>query len=288
MAGDLAAAEHWTDRVHQHLYLVQHVVNELAARFPRHIDRGDLWSAGALGLVEAAQRYDETMETPFPRYAVLRIRGAMIDSSRTRDWATRSLRRIMRAARDAAAQFEDRQARPPTTAELAGLLGVEVSELERRQAAAAQSVLLHLDRTDGDEDGGGSLSDKLREDDPDWQPEEALERRELVGTLHTAVAHLPSPQREVVERSYFRGELLREIAASLGLTEARVSQIRSEALAAMRSYFATGYHGVPAVPHGTPGVRSRAAYVAALAAGSTWRSRLEAADQAMSVAVSGA
>ena len=72
-----------------HLGLVQHIVSSLSSRYPRHVDRNDLWNAGALGLVEASKRYDETVGIPFARYAAIRVRGAIIDSTRSRDWATR-------------------------------------------------------------------------------------------------------------------------------------------------------------------------------------------------------
>ena len=83
-------------------------------------------------------------------------------------------------------------------------------------------------------------------------------------------------QREVVERYFFGGEYLRDIAHSLGVTEARVSQIRAEALNAVRAYFGSAFEAVPEVPASAPGVRSRAAYVSAVSAQSTWRSRIDA------------
>ena len=79
--------------VKRHLYLVDEVVGRLAAGFPRHVDRDDLWSAGALGLVDAAARYDARTEVPFVSYATVRIRGSAIDSTRRRDWTARSVRR---------------------------------------------------------------------------------------------------------------------------------------------------------------------------------------------------
>ena len=273
-ATDLSAAN---SLVEEHLYLVQHVVNSLASRFPRHVDRGELWSAGAHGLVDASRRYDPDAGIPFPRYATIRIRGAILDSTRTRDWATRSLRREMRSVRDAEAAFSETHGRTPDSAELAASLGMTTEKLAAHQAAAATANLLHLDHSvAGGEDGDATLAERLEERDANVLPEESLEQMELIGTARSAVDHLPEVQREVVQRYYFGGELLRDIADSLGVTEARVSQIRSEALLAMRAYFGTAFEGVPGVTANAPGLSRRASYVADVSASTTWRSRLDA------------
>ena len=83
--------------VEQHLPLVKHVVLQVATHFPRHVDRQELARAGALGLVEAAQRYDSDRGVPFERFAARRIRGAILDSVRSVDWAPRSVRALGRA-----------------------------------------------------------------------------------------------------------------------------------------------------------------------------------------------
>jgi RNA polymerase sigma factor for flagellar operon FliA len=263
----------------EHLYLVQHIVNQVSSRFPRHIDRQELWNAGAYGLVDASRRYDPSSGIPFARYAAIRIRGAIIDSTRSRDWATRGLRRDLREVKVAAEAFETVHGREPTVAELATSLGVSVQEVEARRAAATRSTLLHLDQPmgQGDEEEM-TLGERLPDPEPDSNPDEVVEGRELVGTLRTAIGFLPDPQREVVRRYYLNGELLRDIAESMNVTEARVSQIRGEALNAMRAYFANSFDGVAEVDEEAPGRRRRAAFVAAITANSTWRTRLEAAQ----------
>lgn len=275
------AAPEPNELVESHLYLVQHVVNQLATRYPRHVDRQELWSAGAAGLVDASRRYDPSTGVPFARYATIRIRGAIVDSTRTRDWATRRLRRDLRAMADETQQFEERHGRMPSDRELAGALGVDVTEVGERKAAALRATLLHLDQPLPFPGAGeATLGESIADRDSERLPDRALERQELEGTLRMALEMLPPVQREVVHRYFFGDELLQEIAESLGVTEARVSQIRSEALNAVRAYFATTYDEVPAVPAGAPGVRQRAAYVAAMNAQGTWRSRMQAGTPA--------
>lgn len=259
-----------------HLELVQHVVNQVSVRYPRHVDRQELWNAGARGLVEAANRYRPEMGVPFPKYAMARIRGAIIDSTRDRDWAARALRRSARDLRRAEERFEERHGRTARDEELAAELGIGLEELRELRASVERATLLHLDHAYEDEEG--SLAQQIQETSYEALPEEALERRELYGTLRTAVRNLPPTQRMVIERYYLGGEMLRDIAESLGVTEARVSQICSEAINALRAYLGTLYEGVPEVPENAPGKRSRAAFFGLLATNSTWRDRLEAAD----------
>lgn len=254
--------------------LVGHIVSEVSARYPRHVDRSELWNAGALGLVEASRRYDPDSGIPFARYAAIRIRGAIIDSTRTRDWASRSVRRRLREIHEAQTGVEEQEGRPATSGEVAKFLGISEDELNARQAHATTSTLLHLDQpSEGEET---PLVERVEEQTTTLLPEAALEQRELRGSLVDAVRYLPPVQAEVISRYYLEGELLQDIADDLGLTEARVSQIRSEALMAMRSFFATQYEGVESAPESAPGKRARAAYVSRMAEHSNWRTRLDA------------
>lgn len=260
----------------EHLDLVQQIVNQVAMRYPRHVDRNELWSAGATGLVEASRSYDPDTGIPFPRYASIRIRGSIIDSTRKRDWAVRSLRRRMREMHEAEDRFEVAEGRKPTDDELANLLNVTTAELHQQRSASLTSSLLHLDQEDPER---VSLGERIEERSPERIPEEMIAKREIVGTMHMAIDKLPELQREVVERYYLKGEMLQTIASSLGVTEARVSQIRAEAVNAMRSYFTTLYDGVEEVPADAPGRRGRAAYLATVSTHGTWRERLEAVDR---------
>lgn len=276
--------------VQQHLYLIQHVVNDMSARFPRHVERQELWNAGALGLVEAAQRFDPAAGIPFARFAAMRVRGAILDSTRSRDWASRSVRREARELDAADEELQRRLGRQPTTGELAEALGVDAHEVETRRAAAERACLLHLDHpTSSDEDHEpATLGELIRELEIERLPDQALEHRELIGTLRSGVAHLPERLREVLERYYYRGEYLRDIAASLEVTEARISQLRGEAVTALRAYFAHLFDDEsgtgPSRPASTP---RRDAYVAEAAQATNWRARLEAAERSAPVRAPG-
>jgi len=254
------------------LDLVGLIVGEVSARFPRHVDRSELWNAGALGLVEASRRYDPASGVPFARFAAIRIRGAILDSTRTRDWASRSVRRRAREVARGVQALEQAGGRSPSQSELAAFIGITLEELHRRQAEVAYSSLLHLDMP---ADGGDSpLHEAIEDDGAGTQPERCFEMKEMSATLRDALEHLLSPQREVLVRYYLNGEMLQDIAADFDLTEARVSQIRAEGLLSIRAFFSTQYEGVEEVPTGAPGRRSRAAYLERMEKESSWRTRV--------------
>ncbi len=262
--------------VEDHIDLVQHVVNQVAMRYPRHVDRDELWNAGALGLVEAARRFRPDTGVPFARYAQVRIRGAIIDSTRDRDWAGRALRRDMRSIREAEEELAIELGTTPSDDLLAERLGMSLETLRARRSASVTAAVLHLDHAGPEQD---PLTDMVVESDPGILPEDSLEERELVGTLRTAIKHLPEPQREVIERYYLGGEPIQAIAESMNVTQARISQISSEAVNALRTYLGELYEGVPEVAPDAPGKRKRASYLGLVATATTWRERLAAADQ---------
>jgi RNA polymerase sigma factor for flagellar operon FliA len=262
--------------VRQNLGLVGKAVSQVSARYPRHVDREELWNAGALGLVEAARRYDPDAGIPFARYAMIRIRGAIIDSTPARDWASRSVRRKARELDQVTSDLRNQEGKHPDRTSLAAALGVSVGELDKIQARSAASMLLYLDH---DQDGEGpTLRDSIVDPDMTTAPELALEHREMLGTLRVAIDHLTGVHREVVQRYYLDGELLQDIADDLQVTQARVSQIRSEALTSLRAYFGTMYDATPDVDDSAPGKRARASYLAEASSNNDWRTRLDAAD----------
>lgn len=264
------------DLVEANLRLVDHVVGQMAASYPRHVDRDELRSAGILGLVDAARRFDAEGGSPFAPYAMIRIRGAIIDSIRGRDWATRSVRRRQREQRAAGERFAQERGRQPSREELAAFMGVSEERIEATRADARAAQMVWLDRPLGRD--GGTVGTEVPEADADFLPQKHLEEKELHGTLHTAIELLPEVQRDVLRRTYFGGEILRDVAVTYGVTEARISQIRNEAIASMRAYFASSWGRVDEdarVPE--RGTRNRTSFVHRMQDETTWRQRLDAA-----------
>lgn len=261
-----------------HLPLVRHIVFQVAVRFPRHVDREELVRAGTLGLVEAAHRYSEARGVPFNRFAAQRIRGAILDGVRSADWAPRSVRTLARTVDAATHRLTGALGRVPNRVELARAVGVPVEELARLEVRIDRATLLGLDHPVGEaEEELVTLGESICGEGPDAV--ELLERRELHAYLRAAVRHLPERHRLVVVGYFLEDRSSTELAALLGVTVSRISQIRSEALRLLREVIADQYDGeVPALPvegH-DPVARRRAARASAVAASATWRERLAA------------
>lgn len=265
--------------VEAHLPLVKHVVLQVAGHFPRHVDRQELARAGALGLVEAAQRFDPARGVPFDRFAARRIRGAILDAVRAVDWAPRSVRALGRALEIAEQDLANENGSAPSNGEVAKAMGISESDLANVRDRVFRSVVLALEHsvTSGDDGERLSLGDVLA-DRTVAEPDEDLESRELLGYLRDAVQLLPERHRVVIVGYFLEGQTSAQLAELLDVTESRISQVRSEALALLRDGIEAQY--APAAPVVVSGSgrsdRRRASYASAIGEASAWRERLVA------------
>jgi RNA polymerase sigma factor for flagellar operon FliA len=215
--------------VSANLALVGHLARETASRLPRHLDADDLYGAGALALVQAARSFDESLGVPFIRFAATRVRGAMIDQMRQRDWATRSIRSRARAIAGVTEELTRALHRVPAEAEVAAASGMTEQEVRQVLAGTDRASLLSLDPLTADEAGIGA---NLVDVGP--RPDEALIAAERIGYLRDAIAELPERVRLVVIGYYMENRQLAEIATELGVTQSRASQLRAEGLSLLR------------------------------------------------------
>jgi RNA polymerase sigma factor for flagellar operon FliA len=259
-----------------HLALVGHIARETAARLPRHLDTDDLLGAGALALVQAAHAFDPTLGVPFARFASTRIRGAMIDQMRQRDWATRSVRSRGRALATVHEQLTTALHRTPSEAELAAASGMTEAEVRAVREGTDRAVLLSLDPLHEDDEG---LAATLQDAAP--PPDEALVAAERMGYVRDAIAELPERTRKVVSGYYLDHRPLLELADELGVTQSRASQLRSEGLELLREALTTllgddarAGAGAQSEPDGLR-ARRRSAYVSAVAQRSGVRDRAD-------------
>lgn len=263
-----------TRLIEANLPLVKHIVFQVAVHFPRHVDREDLARAGALGLVEAARRYDESRGVPFDRFAAQRIRGAILDAVRAADWAPRSVRTLARKLESVEQRLASELGRLPSPAEMAAELGMSRSELDHLQARLFRSVVLALEHDvidDTDEDL--TLVDVIS-DRSAVEPLEELETRELHAYLRDAVGLLPERHRLVVVGYFLEGRTSQDLARFLGVTESRVSQLRSEALTMLKEGIEAQYSNrIPEPPVGRV-ARRKAGYATAISGASEWKDRL--------------
>jgi RNA polymerase sigma factor for flagellar operon FliA len=209
-----------------HTPLVKYLAHRIGSRLAGQIDFDDLVGDGLLGLMEAVDRYDPAHNVRFKTYAESRIRGSILDGVRGRDWAPRSLRRAARKLETAISEVERRTCRAATEEEIAEELGLTMPEL---QELYVQARGIRLGALPASEEEGREPADHGI--DPLEKVEEQ-ERREL---LVEEIDELPERERLVLSLYYERSLTLKEIGEILDVTESRVCQIHTRALARLRA-----------------------------------------------------
>jgi RNA polymerase sigma factor for flagellar operon FliA len=193
-------------------------------RLPAHVQREDLASAGALALVQAARSFDPDRGVPFTNYAAMRIRGAIIDELRSADWMTRGARQKTRAVREFEDMLTPILGRCPTDAEIADASGTEI-ETVRSIRSLPESQMVSIEANAG---LAATLADSTA------SPEERVLVNEKLRVLTVAVNELPEKLRVVIQGVFFEGRPVADIASELGVTESRISQLRTQALGLLR------------------------------------------------------
>lgn len=211
-----------------YLPLVKLVAGRLAISLPNHVDRDDLLSSGFFGLLDAIDRYDIERKNKFETYAGIRIRGAMLDYLRAKDWIPVAVRQRIRRYEQAVFELENRLGRAATDEELAEAMDMSVKELVALEGQISVATVIPLD-------------DYLRADAPLTSapgPSDRMEREELRETLAAAIERLPEKEKKVVALYYYEELTLKEISLLLDLSEARISQLHTKAIFRMRGYLA--------------------------------------------------
>jgi RNA polymerase sigma factor for flagellar operon FliA len=251
------------------LPIVAHIVRETMARVPSYVDRDALQSAGAAALVAASRAYDPERGVPFERYAATRIRGAIVDELRATDWAPRSVRRRSREVEEARSTLTVSGGGRPDDAAVAQALGVSVDDVVRTDSDVVRASVLPLE-------AGPDATYLENLCAPGQGPEGSVMDAERLEYLADAIAELPDRLAAVVRGYFLEERPMAELAAELGVTDSRISQLRAEALVLLRDALTTALDPHLVQPHPKPdgvAARRRAAYATAVAARHDARTR---------------
>jgi RNA polymerase sigma factor for flagellar operon FliA len=223
--------------VTQYAPLVKRIAYHLMAKLPASVQVEDLVQNGMLGLLDAIGRFEEGQGAQFETYAVQRIRGAMLDGLRENDWLPRAVRREMRRVEQTIQQLEHLNGRTPTEGELAEALGMPLEDYQRLlQDARGHQLIFLEDLTGGDDE---SYADRnLAGTEPD--PLTALEDADMRQALIKAIENLPEREKLMMALYYDEDLNLREIGEVLGVTESRVCQLHTQAIARLRAAVVDG------------------------------------------------
>lgn len=218
----------------EHLGLVYHVARQLCRAKQMDVELDELVSAGTIGLIEAFNNFDATRGLAFSTFAAPRIRGAMLDELRRQDHVPRSVRRRAREVTAATETLTRRLGRSPDQSQLAAAMGVDLPTLSRWQAESDHGRFIPLERTAESTPSGSRipLEHLIAADGSDV--EDQLTLTQEVALLRDALMDLPDAERNVLSLYYFEELKLSDIAAILGVSESRVSQIRGKAVSRLR------------------------------------------------------
>jgi RNA polymerase sigma factor for flagellar operon FliA len=212
-----------------HLPLVKAIAIRVHENLPVHVDLDDLIHAGVMGLFDAVTKYDGTKNVVFHSYAKHRIKGAILDSLREMDWASRDLRRRQKQVESASRDLAGKLGRNPNDLEVADQLGVGLEKWRRMQLEMRTVGLVSATPNPDME------NDRPQEfpATPEYQPDRMCERRQRQTTLARAIGTLPERYQKVVFLYYTNDMTMKEIGDLLGVNESRVSQIHKIALKKM-------------------------------------------------------
>jgi len=221
----------------EHVGLVRYIVGRVAIRLPDSVEREDLESAGIVGLIKAADRFEPRRGVKFATYASSVIRGEVMELLRARDWAPRSVRRRYRELEQTVAGLQRQLGRQPTEEEICRALGVSAEDYRQLLAATSSLAVASLEELMETDETLEPEEDDLPGEPQSWgeDPAAIVDRDALQGLLARAVDQLPERDRVVIGL-YYQDELtLREIGEVLDVTESRVCQIHTQAIARLRA-----------------------------------------------------
>jgi RNA polymerase sigma factor for flagellar operon FliA len=219
----------------EHLPQVRLIARRIHERLPESVNLDDLISTGAVGLIHAIDRFDPSLNIKLRTYAEYKIRGAILDSLRGLDWAPRQQRKRAKLIERAISHAEQRLHRCPDEAEIAEELKLTIEEYHEWLVEIRGLNLGSLESASADEGDNRDLLSYISDDEESW-PSRLLERSELQKLLAEAIGKMPAIEKTVLSLYYYEELTLREISKVVHLHESRISQLKTQAIARLRSY----------------------------------------------------
>ena len=225
--------ERQNDYAKQYAPLVRRIAHQMIAKLPANVELDDMIQAGMIGLMDAVNRFEETHGTQFEVYAASRIRGSMLDELRAGDWLPRSARKSQRDIENAIHRLEQRLKRAPVEAEIAKEMELSVGQYQETLNDARGAQLLYFEDLGGSDDDDDYLERHVA--DAGGDPSEILRDKRFRTALVGAIEELPEREKQLMSMYYEQDMNLREIGSVMGVTESRVCQLHSQAVARLRS-----------------------------------------------------
>ncbi len=227
--------ENRTQLIHDHLYLVDIIARRMVTQVPSFMNKDDIKSAGMLGLLDAANKFDPDKNILFKTFAEYRIRGAILDEMRKLDWFSRSLRDKQQRIGKTISDLELELGRDPEDHEVAKAMDLSVDEYYSMVSEVSHLGCVSLNETLDQSEEGRSFLDSLTDDRPHISPGARIEEQQLTKTIAAVLGQLSEKERLVISLYYYEELTQKEIAEVLELSEGRVSQLHSQALIKLKT-----------------------------------------------------
>jgi RNA polymerase sigma factor for flagellar operon FliA len=219
--------------LNKHAVLVKKLAYQLKAKLPPSVELDDLVQAGMMGLLDAVNRYEDTHGAQFETYAAQRIRGSMLDELRSADWLPRSIRKNMRDVEAAISQLEQQLGQPPTEGDVAKKLNLSLADYYDMLGDCSGHQLVYYEDFH-DSEGGEHFLDRFHSDDAS-DPIKGLLASDFRDALIIAINVLPEREKLLLGLYYEQELNLKEIGAVMNVSESRVCQLHSQAVARLRA-----------------------------------------------------
>lgn len=221
--------------IRDHLYLVDILVGRMVTQVPAFMNRDDMKSAGMLGLLDAANKFDASKNILFKTFAEYRIRGAILDEMRKLDWFSRSLRDKQNRIGKTIVSLELKLGRDPEDHEVAKAMDLSIDEYRSILGEVSHLGCVSLNETLDNTNEGRSFLDSLTDKRSDSSPGARIEGQQLTAEIAEVLAKLSEKERLVISLYYYEELTQKEIAEIMELSEGRVSQLHSQALIKLKT-----------------------------------------------------
>ena len=215
----------------QYIYLTRYVVGRVKVALPPTFSYEDISSYGVEGLIDAVEKYSPKMGARFETYALVRIRGNIIDKVRSQDFLPRSVRRKIRDVKEAQDELKRQYGRAATNTEIANYLGIEKERVE--QLLADDTTVTSIYDKKGTSDGDIEIIDTIESNT--LAPHEQLEEKDVQKELEDALKRLPERERTIMVLYYHENMTLKEIGDAIQCSESRVSQLHAQAIMKLKN-----------------------------------------------------
>lgn len=216
----------------QYIYLIRYVVGRVKVTLPSTISVEDIAGYGVEGLINAIERYSPQKNTRFETYALIRIRGAILDRIRAQDFLPRSVRKKIKDIKEAQEILKQQLGRTATTTEIANYLDMDIEKVN--QILAEDTTMTSIYDKRGNADDSVEIIDTIQ-DTHKLNPQEEMEEKNVKQELERALKRLPERERIIMVLYYQENMTLKEIGATINMSESRVCQLHAQGIMKLKN-----------------------------------------------------